>query len=119
MIFVFSQVVAIGTIVIILKGILDRNLINLAIQQLEAGRLNPLGLGQKNFDTASIKLVVVTHKKIKDVNRERVLKAVTKNIPGGIIPDFQIDSKILGGMIISVGDNVAEYSLIDRLRRAR
>ncbi len=119
MIFVLSQTVAISIIVFILKGILDRNLIDLAIQQLEIGRLNPQELHKKDFDPASVKLIVITHKKITDVDRERVFKAVTKNIPGGVIADFQINRKILGGMIVSVGANTVDYSLIDRLRRAR
>ncbi len=119
MIFVLSQTVAISIIVVILKGMLDRNLIDLAIQQLEIGRLNLQEMHKKDFDPAGVQLIVITHKKIMDADRERVFKAVTKNIPVGIVPDFQINRKILGGMIISVGPNTADYSLIDRLRRAR
>ena len=119
MIFVFSQAVAISIIVVILKKILDRNLIGLAIEQLEAGRLNPEGLNGKNFDPPNFKLVVITHKKISDADRERIAKAVTKNIAHGIIPDFQIDEKIRGGMIIKAGTHIADYSLVDRLRRAK
>ncbi len=118
-IFVLSQTVAISIIVLVLKGILDRNLINLAIQQLEAGRLNPDGSDRKNFDPAHFTVSVTTHKEIASVDRERVLKAVTKNIPGGVVTDFQIDKKIRGGMIIKTGIQTADYSLLDRLKRAR
>lgn len=118
-IFVLSQVVAIGIIVLVLKGILDQDLINLAIQQLDAGRLNPEGLAHKNFDPAYCAVRVITHKEIAALDRERILKAVIKNIPGGVVTHFEIDRKIRGGMIIKIGVHTADYSLIDRLKRAR
>lgn len=118
-IFVLSQTVAISIIVLVLKGILDRNLINLAIQQLEAGHLNPAGLNRKDFDLVHFSVSVITHKEIAAVDRERVLKAVTKNIPGGTRTHFQVDRKICGGMIIKAGAQTADYSLLDRLKRAR
>lgn len=116
--FVLPQVVAITIIVIVLKKVLDRNLINLAIEQLEAGRLNPSEAQSKSVESAKVLFKVITHKKIKDVDRERILKAITKNIPGGIVPDFQVDKNIRGGMIIKVGENTSDCSLSDRLRRA-
>ncbi|MCB9772019.1 MAG: F0F1 ATP synthase subunit delta [Candidatus Omnitrophica bacterium] len=116
--FVLPQVVAITIIVIVLKKILDRNLINLAIEQLEAGRLNPTEAQIKNLGAAKFPFIVTTHKKIKDIDRERILKAITKNISGGVTPDFQIDNKIRGGMIIKAGENISDCSLSDRLRRA-
>lgn len=115
LIFVVSQVVAISIIVMILKRILDGNLINLAIQLLESWPLNL----KKSFDASSGKLVVTTHKKIEEAHRQRILKALTKNMAGKAEVDFQVDAKILGGMIIRFGDDTADYSLIDRLRRAR
>lgn len=117
-IFVLSQIIAISIIVFVLKGMLDRNLINLAIQQLEAGRLNPEGSERKDFIPAHFTVTVITHKEIAAVDRERVLKAVTKNIAGGVSTNFQIDRKIRGGMIINAGVHVADYSLMDRLKRA-
>lgn len=117
-IFFVSQAMAIGIIVVILKKILDRNLIDLAIQQLEAGRLTPQRQQKKDFDYSNSKIVVVTHRKIRSGDSQRVLKAVTKNMPG-VIVDFEVEPKVIGGMIIKVDDNAADYSLIDRLRRAR
>lgn len=116
--FVLPQVVAITIIVIVLKKVLDRNLINLAIEQLEAGRLNPSEAQSKSAEPAKFLFTVITHKKIKDVDRERILKAVTKNISGSIVPNFQVDKNIRGGMIIKAGENISDCSLSDRLRRA-
>ncbi len=115
LIFVVSQVVAISIIVMVLKRILDGNLINLAIGLLESGSLN----AKKSFDASGGKLVVTTHKKIEETHRQRILKALIKNAAGKVEVDFQVDAKILGGMIIRFGDDTADYSLIDRLRRAR
>lgn len=117
-IFAILQVVPVAIIVVILKSILDRNLIDLAIQQLESGRLNPQGGHNANFNLNGIKMVVITHKKISQAHRERILKAVLKNIPGGLVADFQTNKKICGGMIITVGASTVDYSLLDRLRRA-
>lgn len=114
-IFVVSQVIAISVIVVILKRILDGNLADLAIGQLESGRVN----FKKSFDSPNVKFVVITHKKIDEIYRDRILKALAKNMAGKVEVDFQIDAKILGGMIIRFGDNTVDYSLIDRLRRAR
>ncbi len=116
-IFFFSQLFIISLIVLILKKILDRNLIELAMAQLEAGRLNPPL--NKPLDIENFVLSVTTHKNIAKSTRERIVKASIKNIPGVIVPHFYIDKKIYGGMIIRAGDQVADFSLADRLRRAK
>ena len=103
--------------VVVLKKILDRNLIDLAIEQLRAGRLNPAELKEPDFDPGTVPVMVITYKKISETDREHILKELTKNISGGAVPDFQTDPKLRGGMIIKVGTKVADFSLIDRLRR--
>jgi len=111
LIFVLTQVVVISVILFVLKKTLNRNLVDLAIKQIEAGQLKQ--------DAQNVNITVTTHKPVSTGQRERLLKAVTKQIPGAGTPDFKIDGKLLGGMIIEVGPQIVDYSLIDRLRKAR
>ena len=111
MIFVLSQGVVISLILVFLKKKLNSNLVDLAITQLEAG--------QVELQSPNMAIVFITHKTVSADVRERILKAVTKRIPGSAAPEFRVDGKILGGMIIKAGSQVVDYSLDDRLRKAR
>lgn len=118
LIFLIPQIVVLPVIVAVLKKKLDASLINLAIQQFDSGALDPAGSRQKNFDNGQVKLTVVTHKIVSAEIRERIIKILTRRFPGAGA-DFQVDPKILGGMILRVGQETADFSLIDRLRKAR
>ena len=111
LIFVLSQAVVISAILVFLKKKLNSNLVDLAITQLEAGQIE--------LEVPNMEIVFITHKKVSADIRERILKAVTKRIPGSAVPEFHVDTKILGGMIIKAGSQTVDYSLIDRLRKAK
>ena len=110
-IFLCSQVVVVIVIVFVLKKVLNGNLVDLAITQLESG--------QVVADSPTTNIVIITHQSISASHRERILKAISKRIPGAGVPEFRVDGKLLGGMIIKAGTQVVDYSLVDRLRRAR
>ena len=111
MIFVLSQGVVISLILVFLKKKLNSNLVDLAITQLEAGQIE--------LQSPNMAIAFITHKTVSADVRERILKAVTKRIPGSAAAEFRVDGKILGGMIIKAGSQVVDYSLVDRLRKAR
>lgn len=111
LIFFLTQVVVISIILFVLKKTLNRNLIDLAISQVEHG--------QVKYDGPEPLIMVTTHKPVSTTARERLLKAIAKHLPGVKTPEFRVDGKILGGMIIQVGSHTVDFSLIDRLRKAR
>ena len=110
-IFFMTQIVVTGIILFILKQKLNSILIDLAISQVEHG--------QVKYDGPQPLIMVTTHKKLSSVARERLLKAITKHLPGVKTPEFRVNGKLLGGMIIQVGNQTVDFSLIDRLRKAR
>ncbi len=106
-----AQCVVAVIIIVVLKNILDKNLMESAIRRLE-------GWPQTGHPSAVTEITVIFHKNLSPVNKERVLKASLKHFTDAVKPVFQIDKKIMGGIIIKVGENTLDYSLKDRLRLA-
>ena len=116
--FFLSQVVAIGIAVFFLKKQLDRNLLDSAVRQIEAGVFILDGPENNNPKPPPPIFIVITHAKLSATNRERVLKAITKTTPGGVVPDFQVDKNLLGGAVVKTATKVVDCSLKDKLRQA-
>ncbi len=116
--FFLSQAVAIIIAVVVLKAQLNRNLLDLAVRNIEAGVFILDGPEHNNPKPPPPVFIVISHKKLSDTNRERFLKAITKTTPGGIVPDFQVDKTIMGGVIVKAGAKVVDCSLKDKLRQA-
>ena len=106
-----AQVVVISIIVFVLKKTLDQNLMDGAIRHIEYWALE-----EKTKKVS--RLVVQTHKPLDDKYHQRIVKAANKNFGSSVVPDFRIDTKMMGGMIIWVDDKEIEYSLRDRLKQA-
>ncbi|MCD6289128.1 MAG: ATP synthase F1 subunit delta [Anaerolineae bacterium] len=62
---------------------------------------------------------VVSAVPLTDEERERVQAWAIKRFGGDLEFDFQVDPKILGGVIIKVGDEVLDGSLASRLTSMR
>lgn len=98
-------------IVIVLKNILDNNLIESAIRRLEWWL-------RTEHSSSVNQVTVISHKKLHPKNEERIVKAAGEYFKDSGKPVFQIDRKIMGGVVIKVGENIFDYSLKDRLRLA-
>lgn len=116
--FFSAQAVAIFIIVFFLLKILNQNLKDLAIRQLETGVIVNEGGDDAapRPDYSTIK--VITHRPVQEIERERILKAVTKLTAGKTKPQFEVDKTLKGGMVLVLGPRVIDCSLANRLRRA-
>ena len=109
---VFSiQAIFITIITIILKIILDRKLIELAIKKVELWEFD-------NSVRQSEKFVVITHKKISQKYKSRIEKVVREKFDSTTKLSFEVHRRILGGMIIKIGTLFLDVSLKDRLKQA-
>lgn len=111
-----AQTVVISFIVAYLKNRLDRNLIDLGIKQIEVGAF--AAENTKDKSPEPLIYTVITHKTIKDIDRERILKTITKHSSRPNKTQFQVDGKILGGIMIKAGNTTIDCTLTERLRQA-
>lgn len=109
--FLMVQCVAAVIILFILKKILDRKLYETAIRRLEF-------LARTDRPLTVDHVIVVSHKKLSLKNKERIQRAVSKHFADSVKPVFEIDKGILGGIIITAGDQTFTYSLKHRLNLA-
>lgn len=103
-----AQLFMIAVIVFVLKKTLDKKLIDAAVVRLEGLDHLP--------DVRQIR--VRSHRTVKPVYRERIARAVLKNFNAGAEAGFEVDRSLMGGMIITVGEESIDCSLRDRLRQA-
>ncbi len=104
-----AQIIVIAIIVVILKKILDRMLIDLAISLFEynASGQSPSG-----------PITITTHKRLKSKYQAAIVKAAQKHSWPLDQIQYKIDKKIYGGMIIRTDKRIFDCSLKDRLRQA-
>lgn len=109
------QAIVITIILVVLKKKLDHILIEVAAKQIEAGAFaENVNLG----DAAPLAFVVTTHRTIRDTDRERFLKVITRSVPRPHKVDFQVDAGLWGGVIIRTAVKAVDCSLRERLRQA-
>lgn len=105
------QFIVIAVIIFILKKILDRMLIESAIKKFEFFDLDPQ-------EQKPEKILVITHKKLKDKYHQKISAIVAKRLHRSIPVVSLIDKKIFGGMVIQVQDIKIDFSLISRLKES-
>ncbi len=105
-----GQGIAIIVVMFVLKGVLDKTLIELAVRHIEVWKFAEA----KGID----RILVVTHKPLKKDYVERVQKALAKNFSSQVTADFQVQKRLLGGAVIHVGEQILDCSLKDRLAQA-
>lgn len=106
---VLAQLVVIAIIVFILKQVLDNMLIDLSVSLFEVWR------PEQKF---SEPVYIISHRRLKDKYRSRLDKAAGRHSIETTRLQYQIDKKILGGIIIKAGHKLIDCSLKDRLRQA-
>jgi F-type H+-transporting ATPase subunit delta len=97
----------------ILQLLEKRNLMHLLPQIVDI--LNS-HLAQKNrFNTAIVKTAIP----LTDTQRAQLQKQLSAMFGRSLRIDEQIDSSIIGGMYIQIGDTVLDYTLQSRLKQIR
>jgi len=105
-----GQIIAIVFVMFVLKIVLDKMLIDLAVQHVEVWKMSEA----KEID----RILILTAKSLKQAYVERIKKATAKSFASNVVVDFQIQKSILGGAIIRVGEQIIDCSLKDRLQKA-
>ena len=109
--FLGAQAAGIGIVVAVLKGKLDRLLINSAIRHLE--------LWETASDGPSVKqVVIISHKTLRKKDQTRILSAVNQKMGRDVQTLFQVDGKIYGGIIVKIDGKMINLSVRERLRQA-
>ncbi len=108
---ILIQIVVITIIVFILKKILEQQLIDMVIRQYEFGQFEQLKPSIHQVE-------VISYKPLNQNNKKRIIDATVKHFGGSMKLIFEIDKRILGGMVIQVASKVFNGSLRDRLRQA-
>lgn len=104
------QGVVIAVMALILRGLLNRMLLDQAARYLQAGT---------DADIRGVDAVTVqTASAAGAAFRRRIQMAVRQRFPDSVTIDFQVCKKIRGGAVIHVGSHVIDCSLQDRLERA-
>ncbi len=98
---------------IVLWGILNNMLADMAVRYIELWRTN------EEDEEPPVRLIhVISHRPLKPAYHERIRKALRKNFPSDLKIDFTQDAKILGGVVIRMDEKVMDCSLRDRIQRA-
>ena len=104
------QIITVGIAAFVLKGVLNNMLIGQAVRHLE---------GWNFSDASSVEhVVMITHKPLSGVFKDRVQRAVKKVFPSMRDMDFRVWKLVWGGAVLRVEDQVIDCSLRDRLNQA-
>jgi len=105
------QIVVIGLIIFFLKGRLDKQLVDLAVQKF--GMLSPENVSPEQKD-----VLVITFRKLSEETRGKLLRAGYKGLNRVFNFIVKEDKAIRGGMIIKFSDFSIDYSLASRLKES-
>lgn len=106
-----AQIVVIAIIVAILKKILDRQLVEMAIHKLEV-----LDGGRIPSDLSEV--IVITPGPLAEKSYQRIFNAILKKTNKKISVVSTVDRTLKGGIIIKVKDITFDHSLVGRLKEA-
>ncbi|MFA5088228.1 MAG: F0F1 ATP synthase subunit delta [Candidatus Omnitrophota bacterium] len=96
-------------VVFILWKVLEARLVEFAIRRFE--------IWEPEEDRPLPKEIFVTsHKNLKSVAKQRILRSSLKNFGPQAKVHFQVDKSNLGGVIIKFGSDEIEYCLRERLK---
>jgi hypothetical protein len=119
-----GQVVVAFLVVVVLRAMLEKELIESAVRSLESrkrDRASPFYIPDPAEDVPLEKaeVKIVSYKKLHARYQKRIQRAVEDSFGRGVIPAYIVDKSILGGVVFHIGDKVVEYSLRDRLKRMK
>ena len=88
-----------------LKKILDEDLIELAVEKLKNSQLNP----------ALNEVVIISYKRMKDATKSRIEREI-KLKRDKLSVRFSESKELKGGVVIQMGENIIDCSLLTRLK---
>ena len=106
-----AQMVVIAIIVFVLKKILDRQLIESAIEKLKILHIDPL---DKNMNCVE----VVTYDPLSEENKKKISDAIYQKVHRHIPLTVSQDKSIKGGIVIKIPNRMIDHSLISRLKES-
>lgn len=104
-IFIFGQCFFAVMVFLVLKKLLDRELIKAALEQFESCEIAP----------HTKKITVYSASRISDEYRA-VLESITKSKCGGVNLNFQENALLKGGLVIAIDQLLLDFSLQSRLK---
>jgi len=104
-----GQAVGVCVVLFFLQRALNRMLVDSAIRQFDFWRAENNTTGQR--------LQFISHQKIAPEFMPRIQRGAVKFLAAGAAPEFILDRKLLGGMIVKAGDKIFDCSLRDRLNQ--
>lgn len=105
------QGVAFALIIFILKKILDRNLMRMAMGDLEF-------LDTQGIPPSTKEISVTSHQNLKEKTKQQITHIIQRKFPQGVKVVFNTDGNLRGGMVIKVDRTCIDCSLLERLRGA-
>lgn len=105
------QIIVAAIVVVILKNVLNRMLIESAINQLEILKVQEISDGLSE-------VTVMTHKKIKELDYNKIALSLYRRLHKRIDVVNQISPEIKGGMIIKIKSITIDYSLKKKLKES-
>ena len=105
---VILQAGVIAVIIFVLKRILDKKLVESAINEFRVWQ-------REGREQLGNQVLIVSPKGLKLKYKLRILKIALDYFGDDAHPSFKINKDLLGGIIIKIGDNIIECSLKDRL----
>jgi len=109
------QLILISLILFILKLLLEHKLVESAIRSLEVWES---GCDEDERPPAPKDIKVVSHRPLNSSRKQRILRATLNNFGSEAKVDFSLNKKLLGGVVITFGDEVIECSTRDRLEQS-
>ncbi len=100
-----GQCVFAGVVVFVLKGALDRELIRAALEEFESKKI-------------SSDITEITVRSASGIGEEfkNHLESIRQRKCAQATFNFQEDARLKGGIIITLGDNLLDFSLLSRLQ---
>jgi len=108
---ILVQFVVIAVISFLLKIKLNHLLLDSACSKVDYWKPQE---GQKAPD----KIVFVSHKPLNEKRKEQLLRIAAKRISPSVAVEFKTDKSLWGGAVVSIGSELHDVSLKDRLKQA-
>ena len=105
-----GQGIAIVIVMFVLRAVLNRMLIDLAVRHIEVWKFaEAKGISR---------ILIVTHAPLKKPYVDRIQRALAGHFSSGAAAEFRVQKALLGGAVIHVGEQILDFSLKDRLTQA-
>ena len=116
-----AQVILGAVIIFALKKLLDKQLFDLAVQDIKYWQSTEklaARIALDEFDPsidAPRKIIMVSYKPLGGRQQALLRQTAVKQFGDDVVFEFRVNKDLLGGVIVTVGDCVLDHSLKERL----